>query len=147
MSLTEPKSLTPVNLIRMGLAYPTGNAVVARPVANTNFKILDYNELKVWHKEVISMLKQQGPRGPFALVTKIFGSEIATKLANKGHFPNQPTVSHSVSSSSSSSSVATSSRTSSKRSLADLTDDDDEWLVDNEEAGEFSIPSRRRRRT
>ncbi|OJT03814.1 hypothetical protein TRAPUB_5544 [Trametes pubescens] len=140
----QPKSLTPLNLIRMGLAYPIGKAVTARPVFNTNFKILDDIELKNWHKEVISMLKQRGPKGPFALVLKIFGGEVATRLAASGHFPDQPSASQrSVSSSSSSTAVSASSRTSSKRNLSDLVEDDNSWLVDNDEAGEFAIPSRR----
>lgn len=92
------------------------------------------------------MLKQPGPRGPFALVMKIFGGEVATKLAASGHFPDQTTSSQrSVSCSSSSTATSYSSRTSSKRSLADFNADDDAWLIDNEEAGEFCIPSKRRR--
>lgn len=129
----------------MGLAYPCGKGVTGRPVLGSNFNILDDDELKSWHKQILSMLKQR-PKGPFALVTMIFGGVVASDLARSGHFPDQPVpTQRSLSSSSSLTAASSSSRTSSKRTIGSITDDDDDWLNDNDEVGESSAPSRRRR--
>lgn len=142
---TEPKSLTPINLIRMGLAYPRSKGVIGRPLYESNFNILDDDELKDWHKQILSMFKQPG-KGPFALVSKIFGGVVAARLARSGHFPDQPTVpQRSVSNSSSAATASSTSRTSSKRTVGDIMEDDDDWLMGDEEERQSSNPSRRRR--
>ncbi len=144
--LIEPKSLTPVNLIRLGLAYPTTGGVIKRPVYKTNFHMMDDHSLKTWYKEIVALLKHS-PHGPYTLAMKIFGQEVTDRLTDLGHFPNRRGVAQAAPVRSILTSTASSrtSRTSSKRTIVDVDEDENSWPADDSDAGEFApLPHRRR---
>ncbi|KAI0665777.1 hypothetical protein C8Q78DRAFT_1063237 [Trametes maxima] len=80
------KSLSPVNLARMGIAYPLSAGIVGRPLYMSNFRVLPEKELSRWHKRVVSLLRQT-PHRPYILVEEVFGAAITDMLFERGHFP------------------------------------------------------------
>ncbi|KAI0671980.1 hypothetical protein C8Q78DRAFT_990555 [Trametes maxima] len=80
------KSLSPVNLVRMGIAYPKSSGIVGRPIYGSNFDILPEPQLHEWHRHVVKLIKSP-PHGPYLLVEEIFGVHVMNMLRDRGHFP------------------------------------------------------------
>lgn len=130
------KCLTPVNLIRMGIAYPMSAGIIGRPLYGSNFSALDESAMQAWWKEVRALLE----KSPYSLCRLIFGAQITSLLVDRGHFSKTapPSASTGAVSRTASSSSERTLVGSSKRSLDDLSDEDDGF-------GVAPPPPRRRR--
>ncbi|KAI0360240.1 hypothetical protein OH77DRAFT_1444810 [Trametes cingulata] len=144
----QPKSLTPVNFIRLGIAYPLSSGVLKNTKMNKTWVMFNEAQLKQRHSEVLQMLNN-APAGPLALVRSIFGSDGTSRLVQMGHFPDTPSATRIARPVTRAPAQRAPSASSSKRLLSSDEEEggggDGYWTNDDTEAGEFYRPSRRRR--
>ncbi|KAH9846756.1 hypothetical protein C2E23DRAFT_890554 [Lenzites betulinus] len=143
----QPKSLTPVNFIRLGIAYPLSSGVLKKTQMNTTWVMFSEAQLKERHAEVLKLLTSSAA-GPLALVRSMFGSNGTNHLVQMGHFPDTPTATRPARPVTRAPAQRAPSGSSSKRLLSSDDDDDDGdgYCTESDpEAGEFYRPSRRRR--
>ena len=80
------KGLGPVNLIRLGVLYGSGGRILTSPRFGATFFCLPEAPLVLWLDDIKSSLAGT-PSGPFMLISKVFGLEVAIQLRNSGEFP------------------------------------------------------------
>jgi hypothetical protein len=77
------KEMTPLNMVRMGLAKAKSFAMIGRASWKGNWEMHSDNEVKPMYDRVMDHLLNQKPYGEFHAVEEIFGREMALQLATK----------------------------------------------------------------
>lgn len=83
------KEIIPFNLVRMGLAKASGNGIFRSAKFGVSFTLLNDEELRVYHNDLVKSLRDQ-PYGPFVAMTRIVGLEGAELLASAGEVTRRP---------------------------------------------------------
>jgi hypothetical protein len=78
------KEITPLNLVRMGLARANSSTMVIRASYKSNWEMYSDGEVKGLYDRVMKHLVGQEIFGEFLAVEEIFGREIAMELTKKG---------------------------------------------------------------
>jgi hypothetical protein len=97
MSISGIKEITPLNMVRMGLAKAKSFKMIGRACWKTNWEMLSDAEVKPLYDKVMGHLLNQHPYGEFLAVQEIFGRDVAMDLEKKGevikpHHIQRPSV-------------------------------------------------------
>lgn len=88
-SFSDMKEIIPFNLVRMGLAKAKGNGIFKSAKFGVSFTLLNEEELKDYHTELVTLLREQ-PYGPFVAMTSMLGVEMAQSLSSSGQVTKRP---------------------------------------------------------
>ncbi|KAF8308458.1 hypothetical protein F5887DRAFT_1092560 [Amanita rubescens] len=78
------KEITPVNMVRMGLAKAKSLKMITRACWKTNWEMCSDAEVKPLYNRVMEHLLKRHPYGEFLAVQEIFGRDVAMELEKKG---------------------------------------------------------------
>jgi hypothetical protein len=78
------KEITPLNMVRMGLAKAKSLKMIARACWKSNWMMLSDTEVKPLYTKVMDHLLHRQPYGEFLAVQEIFGRDVAMELEKRG---------------------------------------------------------------